>query len=504
MSPDDHDDCHLNTSFNRLLIGSHGNTRLTCDHAGTSFSGRVDFTDASVLGVTGGGGSTAPLTTDDITLPNSPDTVTVKLGTIDTELTAATQNVTTLQLDHSTLDQAAVKTSGNQDVDGIKHFRDDTFRLAKNYRFVHDSATDEVAFQHFDGSSTVDVYTAKPTATSGATLQMDSRLKLQAGTGLELDSAGNTQIREDNGSIVLDGTSAGFQLSVNQATKFSVELDGSDYVALLDGSTLAKQEYITSAPIRQLFKESVIEGGLGDGSTLNTEFRNPISISEYRYQITNPDPIAWSVSTIPNTFTCNCDSEFTSNVAVTNNSSVVVQPGSAFLSQGKTYMYDSLECVGSNTSIVWKNSNNIDSVSYTYDTAVMVKEVALPTMFTTSSPAPLTITMASGYTGTDVALRVTKLGHYDKYELEGEFSVTGLASGTWTAKAFDLPPGMTPHKNYTFNVSSNLRTSMLIEVRTSGEVWFIEPSRGANTSTAYQVEMGLVTFYSPFILSNIP
>lgn len=51
MSPDDHDDCHLNTSFNRLLIGAHGLNQMICDHAGTAFSGKTDFTNSTVTGV---------------------------------------------------------------------------------------------------------------------------------------------------------------------------------------------------------------------------------------------------------------------------------------------------------------------------------------------------------------------------------------------------------------------------------------------------------------------
>ncbi len=352
---------HPHGSSEPIKISSGGNNihigrnepHLKLTEAGTEFIGAVSFDAATVTGIQQGGAtlpvaaadvdvngtsldtvltqqdasvttiqnslttvqnSLATLDSDDVILPNSTDTVTTKLGTIDTNLTNVTQDVNTLQSDVTTLQGTTVKITGNADIDGVKHFRDNTFRFAKNYRFVHDPTTDEGVFEHFDGSSNIGLFTVKPTDATGATLQMNSQLKLQTGDGLQLDTAGNTSVKEDTGAIVLEGTSAGFQLQVNQSTKFTVEENNGAYEAILEGSTLAKVSDITDAPIRQLFKESVIEGGLGDGTTLDTEFRNAISISAFKYQITNPDPIAWAVTTTPNSFTCDCASTFNDHI----------------------------------------------------------------------------------------------------------------------------------------------------------------------------------------------
>ncbi len=369
--------CRLNSSVNNVLVGAHGEDHVQYDSEGTRFLTSVDFTNATVTGLPSTGGGTGPSTTDDVLMPNSTDTLTTKLAQIDTNQTsndsdilAAQGNITQLQTDLAT---TTVHTTGDQDIDGIKHFKDNTFRFANNYRFVRDPLTEDVSFQHFDGSSTIPLFSAKPTAATGKAIQMDSLLKLRSGDGLDLDSSGNTRIKESNGIIKLEGGTAGFVFDVNNQTKFAVSETNGSYTALIDGSQLARLQDITDAPIRQLFKGSVIEGGLGDGSTLDTEFRNAISISEFKYQITNPDPIAWAVTSNRNSFTCNCDSLFNRRVSI-----------------------------APSADIHFTHTNNTDVTTLDYTSLVNIKESATPTVLTATKSGIDASTTALYPVGTQV------------------------------------------------------------------------------------------------------
>ena len=213
------------------------------------------------------------------------------------------------QIPIANLDNAVLKTT-NQDISGLKHFQDNSIRLANNYRFNYDTNTENVDFLYDNLSSQKPIYTFNYNQN---TLDLQQELVLKTGSALNLNTAKDIKISDQDNELTLHSkTDKGFKLlTPDNQTRFKVEYDSNNgWEVLINGTKLATESYVTSLPVADIFKYALINGGLSS-TGLSRNILNPITIEQYQHPISNPNPIQFSENTnLPNTFTINCRGDF--------------------------------------------------------------------------------------------------------------------------------------------------------------------------------------------------